>query len=79
MYYMIILDFLPDNTARVYYWNNEIGLVDSASDATKYPTADDCQDDFDDSFFQGECGNILTYDPITENYTYERHVAYMPE
>jgi hypothetical protein len=80
-YIMMVLDYLPDGACRIWWWNCHDGLSQNQNKATRFATAKDCQDTFDDnwgdSFLQGEYGDILTFDRTIGtcgDYTYKRFI-----
>ena len=86
-YVMLILDMLPDNTCRMFFWsrygNAGAGtLTTQISRASVFDTPEHAQQAFDndggDSYLQQENGDVLTYDKTLcdgfGDYTYERFV-----
>lgn len=80
-YIMMVLDYLPDGACRIWWWNCHDGLSQNINKASRFATAKDCQDTFDDnwgdSFLQSEHGDILTYDRTIGacgDYTYKRFI-----
>lgn len=81
-YIMMVFDLLPDGTNRVWWLDYKNGLTKDMAKATRFDTARQCQDEFDDtwgdSFLQSEYGNVLTFDRCIGtggDYTYRRYIV----